>query len=206
MLFNLILFGPPGSGKGTQSQLIIDHYQFTHLSTGDMLRSEIERRTPLGLEAKKFMDRGALVPDEVVIAMISSRLDASTGTKGFIFDGFPRTTAQARALDKLLALKSTAIHLVLLMEVPEEELIKRLLLRGQTSGRSDDASEEIIRTRIAEYYNKTSPVADYYAQQHKLQAIQAVGTVEEVFNRIRQQIDKRFAELTSHPVSPDQRS
>lgn len=204
MLFNLILFGPPGSGKGTQSQLIIDHYQFTHLSTGDMLRSEIERRTPLGLEAKKFMDRGALVPDEVVIAMISSQLDARSDARGFIFDGFPRTTAQARALDKLLALKSTAIHLVLLMEVPDEELIKRLLLRGQTSGRTDDASEEVIRARIAEYYNKTSPVADYYAQQHKLQTIHAVGTIEEVFDRIKQRIDQRFAELRQHSVFPDQ--
>lgn len=205
-MFNLILFGPPGSGKGTQSQLIIDHYQFTHLSTGDMLRTEIERQSPLGMEAKKFMDRGALVPDEVVIAMISSRLDAQGNAKGFIFDGFPRTTAQAKALDKLLSLKATSIHLVLLMQVPEEELIKRLLLRGQTSGRTDDANEEVIRARIAEYYNKTSPVADYYAQQHKLQTVPAVGSIEEVFARIKQQIDKRFAELNLHSVSSHSRS
>lgn len=205
-MFNLILFGPPGSGKGTQSQLIIDHYQFTHLSTGDMLRNEIERQTPLGLEAKKFMDRGALVPDEVVIAMISNRLDAQPDARGFIFDGFPRTTAQAQALDKLLALKSTAIHLVLSLQVPEEELIKRLLLRGQTSGRSDDASETVIRVRIAEYYNKTSPVADYYARQHKLHQIQAVGTIEEVFSRLKEKIDKRLSELSLHPLSSGSRS
>ena len=133
-MFNLILFGPPGSGKGTQSQKIIDKYGLKHLSTGDLLRSEIAAETPLGLEAKGFMDRGQLVPDEVVIGMISSALDANPDANGFLFDGFPRTEAQAEALDKLLKLKKTAIHLMLALDVAEQELISRLLNRGKTSG------------------------------------------------------------------------
>ena len=134
IMFNLILFGPPGSGKGTQSQKIIDKYGLKHLSTGDLLRSEIAAETPLGLEAKGFMDRGQLVPDEVVIGMISSALDANPDANGFLFDGFPRTEAQAEALDKLLKLKKTAIQLMLAFDVAEPELISRLLNRGKTSG------------------------------------------------------------------------
>jgi adenylate kinase len=137
-MFNLILFGPPGSGKGTQSEKLVEKYGLIHLSTGNLLREEIANRTPLGLEAKSFMDKGQLVPDEVVIGMIDSCLEHHRKASGFLFDGFPRTVAQAQALDKLLSLKKTEITLVLALEVSEEELVKRLLNRGKTSGRSDD--------------------------------------------------------------------
>ena len=162
-MFNIILFGPPGSGKGTQSQKLIEKYGLKHLSTGDLLRSELALQTPLGIEAKNFMDKGQLVPDEVVIGMISSALETNPNVAGFLFDGFPRTAAQAEALDKLLQLKKTSIELMLALDVSEEELIKRLLNRGQSSGRSDDVNEAVIRSRIHEYENKTKPVADYYA-------------------------------------------
>ncbi|WP_074243117.1 adenylate kinase [Chitinophaga niabensis] len=189
-MVNLILFGPPGSGKGTQSANIIEKYGLIHLSTGDLLRSEIGGKTPLGLEAQKFMDQGLLVPDEVVIGMISSKLDANPEAAGFIFDGFPRTTAQAEALDKLLALKKTAIHTVLSLEVPEDELIRRLLERGLTSGRSDDASESIVKNRIVEYHNKTAPVADHYAKFGKFRKIKGDGTVEATFELLSKEIDE----------------
>src|SRR5664279_1134241 len=146
-MLNLILFGPPGSGKGTQSEKLIAKYGLKHLSTGDLLRSEISRKTPLGLEAKNLMDKGQLVPDEVVIGMISSALETNPDAKGFLFDGFPRTSAQAEALDKLLELKGVSINMMLAMAVSEEELIKRLLKRGDTSGRSDDNNEGVIRAR-----------------------------------------------------------
>jgi len=193
-MVNLILFGPPGSGKGTQSANIIEKYGLLHLSTGDLLRNEIEARKPLGLEAKKFMDQGQLVPDEVVIGMISSKLDENPDARGFIFDGFPRTTAQAEALDKLLALKKTAISQVLSLEVPEDELIKRLLNRGLTSGRSDDASEELVKARIVEYHNKTAPVADHYAKFGKFKKIKGDGTVESTFELLSKEIDELVSE------------
>src|SRR5687767_5900109 len=147
-MFNLILFGPPGSGKGTQSEKLIERYGLKHLSTGDLLRSEISRYTPLGQEAKNFMDRGELVPDEVVIGMISSALDENPKVKGFLFDGFPRTATQAEALDKLLLLKKSPIEVMLALDVSEEELVTRLVKRGETSGRSDDNNEQVIRARI----------------------------------------------------------
>ncbi|MBV7528775.1 adenylate kinase [Chitinophaga sp. sic0106] len=196
-MVNLILFGPPGSGKGTQSAKIIDKYGLLHLSTGDLLRSEIGNKTPLGLEAQKFMDQGLLVPDEVVIGMISSKLDANPDARGFIFDGFPRTTAQAEALDKLLALKKTAISVVLSLEVPEEELIKRLLNRGLTSGRSDDANEDVVKARIVEYHNKTAPVADHYAKFGKFKKIKGDGSVEEIFDLLSKEIDELLGEKVS---------
>jgi adenylate kinase len=189
-MVNLILFGPPGSGKGTQSANIIQKYGLIHLSTGDLLRSEISEKTPLGLEAKKFMDQGLLVPDEVVIGMISSKLDANPSARGFIFDGFPRTTAQAEALDKLLALKKTAISVVLSLEVPEDALIKRLLNRGLTSGRADDASEDVVKARIVEYHNKTAPVADHYAKFGKFKKIKGDGTEPEVFDLLSNELDE----------------
>ncbi|GEP91574.1 Adenylate kinase [Chitinophaga terrae (ex Kim and Jung 2007)] len=189
-MVNLILFGPPGSGKGTQSANIIQKYGLIHLSTGDLLRSEISEKTPLGMEAKKFMDQGHLVPDEVVIGMISSKLDANPNARGFIFDGFPRTTAQAEALDKLLALKKTAISSVLSLEVPEDALIKRLLNRGLTSGRPDDASEEVVKARIVEYHNKTAPVADHYAKFGKFKKIKGDGTEAEVFDLLSNELDE----------------
>ena len=190
-MFNLILFGPPGSGKGTQSEKLIAKYGLKHLSTGDLLRNEINRQTPLGKEAQNFMDKGQLVPDEVVIGMISSALDENPNAKGFLFDGFPRTPAQAKALDKLLKLKKAPIAAMLALDVSEEELIKRLLKRGETSGRSDDNNEQVIRARIVEYRSKTAIVADYYMQFDKVVMIKGEGTVEEIFERICTEIDKR---------------
>ena len=190
-MFNLILFGPPGSGKGTQSEKLIAKYGLKHLSTGDLLRSEISRQTPLGKEAKSIMDKGQLVPDEVVIGMISSALDANPDARGFLFDGFPRTAAQAEALDKLLELKDAPIAAMLALEVSEDELIKRLLKRGETSGRSDDTNEAVIRARITEYNNKTAVVADYYKKFDKVVMVKGEGTIDEIFNRLCTEIDKR---------------
>ena len=191
-MFNIILFGPPGSGKGTQSQNLVDKYSLKHLSTGDLLRSEIAAKTPLGLEAKGFMDNGILVPDEVVIGMISSALEANPRIKGFLFDGFPRTYAQAEALDKLLALHKTNIALVLALEVGEEELVKRLLNRGLTSGRPDDVNELVIRERIIEYERKTTVVADYYREEDKVVSIAGEGSVEAIFDALCHAIDERM--------------
>lgn len=192
-MFNLILFGPPGSGKGTQSEKIIEKYKLKHLSTGDLLRSEISAQTPLGLEAKNFMDKGQLVPDEVVIGMISSSLDANSGVAGFLFDGFPRTTAQAEALDKLLKLKGTSISVMLALEVSETELVQRLLNRGKTSGRSDDTNETVIRARIQEYETKTAAVASYYEDFDKVVKIKGEGTIEEIFSNLCSEIDARLS-------------
>jgi adenylate kinase len=193
-MVNIILFGPPGSGKGTQSANLIEKYGLIHLSTGDLLRSEIADKTPLGMEAKKVIDQGLLVPDEIVIGMISSKLDANPEARGFIFDGFPRTTAQAEALDKLLSLKKTSISNVLALEVPEDQLIARLLNRGATSGRSDDANEDVIRARIVEYHNKTAPVADHYARYGKFKKIKGEGEVSEIFDRLSKEIDSLVEE------------
>ena len=191
-MFNIILFGPPGSGKGTQSERLISKYGLKHLSTGDILRSEISNHTPLGLEAKNFMDKGQLVPDEVVIGMISSALENNPLAKGFLFDGFPRTEAQSEALDKLLKLKQTEISVLLSLVVSEEELINRLLNRGLTSGRSDDNNVDVIRARIVEYHKKTSVVADYYKKFNKVISIPGEGSVGEIFESLCAEIDKRM--------------
>ena len=188
-MLNLILFGPPGSGKGTQSEKLIAKYGLKHLSTGDLLRTEISQKTALGLEAKSIMDKGQLVPDEVVIGMISSALDTNPAAKGFLFDGFPRTSAQAEALDKLLELKGTSINIMLAMQVSEEELVTRLLKRGVTSGRSDDNNEAVIRARIAEYNNKTAAVADYYKKFDKVVNVKGEGGIEEIFEGLCKEID-----------------
>lgn len=187
-MFNLVLFGPPGSGKGTQSASIIEKYGLVHVSTGDILRCEVNNETPLGLEAKKYMDQGMLVPDEVVIGMISSKLDENPDVNGFIFDGFPRTVAQAEALDNLLEFKNNPINIVLSLQVNEGELRKRLLSRGEVSGRSDD-NEEVILKRIKEYHAKTAPVADYYKSKEKLVEIKGEGSVDDVFALLSTQID-----------------
>src|SRR4051812_13734515 len=175
-MFNLILFGPPGSGKGTQSEKLIEKYGWIHLSTGNLLREEIAHQTQLGLEAKSFMEKGQLVPDAVVIGMIGSALDANPNANGFLFDGFPRTVAQAEALDNLLAEKNTSITLMLALEVSHEELMKRLINRGKTSGRIDDTDEAVIRARLQEYENKTAIVAGYYDQAGKLARIKGEGS------------------------------
>ena len=190
-MLNLILFGPPGSGKGTQSEKLIVKYGLKHLSTGDLLRSEIAQQTQLGMEAKNFMDKGQLVPDEVVIGMIRSAIENNPLVKGFLFDGFPRTSAQAAALDQLMELKNTSIKIMLAMEVGEKELMSRLLKRGETSGRSDDTNEEVVKARIIEYHNKTAAVADYYKQYNKVVTLKGEGTVEDIFNALCNEIDQK---------------
>ncbi|MES2428777.1 MAG: adenylate kinase [Bacteroidota bacterium] len=183
-MLNLVLFGPPGAGKGTQSQKLIEKHGLIHLSTGDLLRGEISQGTELGLEAKKLMDEGLLVPDAVVIGMISNKLDANKDAEGFIFDGFPRTVAQAQALDELLTSKKSAISGMIALEVNDDELEHRLLLRGKESGRPDDANPEIIRKRIKEYNDKTAPVAGFYKDQHKFKSINGIGSIAEIFGAI----------------------
>ena len=191
-MFNLILFGPPGSGKGTQSENIIESFGLEHLSTGNLLRTEMGNQTELGMEAKRYMDAGQLVPDAVVIGMVGNFMDAHPDAKGFLFDGFPRTTAQCIALDALLKEKNNEINVVLALEVSEEELVKRLLGRGLTSGRSDDTNENIIRARIKEYHDKTTAVATYYAQFNKVVAVTGEGTVESIYTDLKQEIDARI--------------
>ncbi len=191
-MFNLILFGPPGSGKGTQSDKLVAKYGLVHLSTGNLLRQEIKDKTPLGLEAKNFIDKGQLVPDEVVIGMVDSYFDQHKDARGFLFDGFPRTVAQAKALDNLLELKKTEISKVLILDVDEEELIKRLVYRGKSSGRSDDADENVQRNRQEVYKKETLPVADYYLKSKKVQKVDGMGEVQDIFERISSYIDKKI--------------
>ena len=189
-MLNIILFGPPGSGKGTQAALLVAKYNLEHTSTGDLLRAEKAAKTPLGLEAKKYMDAGNLVPDEVVIGMIRNKLAAKAGeVEGFIFDGFPRTIAQAQALDALFEERELKIDVLLSLRVPEEELVKRLLERGATSDRADDRDEKIIRNRVVEYETKTAPVADYYAKQGKLISVNGVGSIEAISQTLCDEID-----------------
>jgi len=192
-MFNLILFGPPGSGKGTQSEKIVEKFGLIHLSTGNLLRQEIADKTSLGLAAKNFIDKGQLVPDEVVIAMIRTCVENHPDAKGFLFDGFPRTIAQAEALDKLLTHLKTSINKVIALDVLEEELIKRLIKRGETSGRSDDTNEEVIRKRFLVYKNETEPVADYYREQGKFIAIKGIGTIDEIFDALSTAIETEIA-------------
>ncbi len=191
-MFNVIIFGKPGSGKGTQSENLIVQYGLKHLSTGDLLRSEIATSTPLGMEAKTFIDKGQLVPDEVVIGMISSALENNPLATGFLFDGFPRTVAQAVALDKLLELKHTKINTVIALDVSDAELLKRLKLRGATSGRSDDTNDDVIKSRLAEYDLKTAPVLNYYTDQQKVGHIKGEGTTTAIFDLIKNMVDLKM--------------
>ena len=187
-MLNIVLFGPPGAGKGTQSEKLIEKYGLIHLSTGDLLRNEIVKQTQLGLEAKQLMDKGDLVGDAIVIGMIESKLDANPDANGFIFDGFPRTQAQAIALDDLLQKKGTAISAMLALEVDNEELIKRLLIRGKESGRPDDQNEAIIRNRVNEYNTKTLPLKNYYSEQSKFHSIDGIGSINHIFNELIERI------------------
>ena len=193
-MLNIVLFGPPGAGKGTQSAKLIENYGLIHLSTGDMLRKEISEGTVLGMKAKEIMDAGILVPDEVVIGIINSRIDSESGANGFIFDGFPRTIPQAEALDDLLKTKESEITTMLALEVEQQELVKRLLLRGEESGRSDDANEDVISQRIAEYEDKTAPLAKYYRDQGKYKGVKGIGTVDVIYESLCNAIDSLVAE------------
>ncbi len=192
-MLNIVLFGPPGSGKGTQAENIISKYHLVHLSTGDMLRAEIAAQTKLGMEAKKLMDKGELVPDSVVVGMIENKLDANPSAAGFVFDGFPRTVKQAEALDELLERHKAPIKAVLSLHVSEDELTRRILRRGATSGRADDQNETIVKNRVLEYRTKTEPLAKYYSGQAKLREVTGERAVEEVFTSLCQEIDKVLA-------------
>ncbi|WP_375559514.1 adenylate kinase [Bernardetia sp. OM2101] len=189
-MLNLVLFGPPGAGKGTQSQHLVEHYNLIHISTGDLLRAERKAGTPLGKKAEEYMTKGNLVPDEVVIGMIENKLKENKGAKGIIFDGFPRTTNQAEALDTLLNSHNESIDAVLSLHVDEEELVTRLLERGKTSGRVDDQKEELIRNRVQVYRNETEVVADYYKKQDKLHVIEGVGEISEITAAIRGAVEQ----------------
>lgn len=188
-MLNIVLFGAPGAGKGTQSERLVEKYRFKHISTGDLLRGEIKASTKLGLEAKSYMDQGKLVPDEVVIGMIDAQLSQHSDVKGFVFDGFPRTVAQAEALDNLLAKHGESIAAMLRLLVPEQELINRLLERGKTSGRSDDNVETITK-RINTYKVETEPVSDYYEEQRKLVRIEGVGPIDSIFQSLCEALGK----------------
>jgi adenylate kinase len=181
---SIVLFGPPGAGKGTQSSYLIEQYGLVHLSTGDLLRAEIQAETELGLQAQEIMNAGELVPDHVVIEMILNKIEANLNAKGFVFDGFPRTKAQAEALDRVLQLKNAPVKVMLSLEVPEEELVKRLIGRGQQSGRVDDRDEAIIRKRIREYEEKTAPLKEFYKAQGKYKKIEGTGAVSEITQRL----------------------
>lgn len=187
-MLNVVIFGPPGSGKGTQSENIIKKYGLAHISTGDILRKEITENTQLGVLAKSYIDKGELVPDDVIIDMLDNKLDKLGKVAGVIFDGFPRTVDQAIALKNMLASYKTDVSVMVNLEVPKQELIDRLLLRGETSGRSDD-NLETIEKRINVYEQQTKPVIEYYKQEKKYASIEGVGSIEEIFNRISTAID-----------------
>lgn len=188
-MLNIVLFGPPGAGKGTQSERIIDKYDLVHISTGELFRKHMGEGTDLGRLAQEYIDDGNLVPDEVVIKMVEVKIQSDPGANGFIFDGFPRTVAQAKALDKMLEKRGLSITLMLALIANDEELRNRLRLRGMTSGRSDDQNDEKINNRIKIYKEETLPVATYYQNQSKYRGINGVGGVEEIFNHICMAID-----------------
>jgi adenylate kinase len=188
-MLNIVLFGPPGAGKGTQSERLIAKYDLVHLSTGDIFRSNIKGETELGKLAKSYMDQGQLVPDSVTIDMLRSEVLKHENAKGFIFDGFPRTNAQAQALDEFLIAQNTSITLMVALEVEENELKTRLLKRAEVSGRADDANPEVIANRIAVYNNETSPVKSFYQNQNKFVAIDGIGSIDDITQRIFSAID-----------------
>ncbi|MBR4403243.1 MAG: adenylate kinase [Flavobacteriales bacterium] len=190
-MINLVLFGPPGAGKGTQAEFLVEKYSLVHISTGDVFRANIKNGTPLGKEAESYIKKGALVPDEITIGMLEAVVEENLATaKGFIFDGFPRTQAQGEALDAFLAKKGLAVSGMLALEVEDEVLVGRLLERGKTSGRADDADESVIRARIAEYYEKTNVLKDFYSAQGKYHGVNGVGSIPEIADRLSEIVDK----------------
>jgi adenylate kinase len=190
VMLNIVLFGPPGAGKGTQSERLIERYGLVHLSTGDIFRANIKGETELGVLAKSYMDQGKLVPDEVTINMLRSEVLKHENPKGFIFDGFPRTNAQAQALDVLLDGLNAPITLMLALEVEESELKIRLMKRAESSGRADDADPAIIENRIRVYNNETAPVKEFYMEQNKFKSIDGIGSIDEITQRIFEAIDR----------------
>ncbi len=198
-MINIILFGPPGSGKGTQAALLVERYGLEHVSTGDLFRREIGNGSSLGKQAQQYISRGELVPDEVTIGMLRQKVEAHPEAEGFIFDGFPRTVAQAEALDRLLDEEGTAVHLLLSLEVDDEEIVKRIKGRAVVSGRPDDADEGVIRHRIAVYKKETAPVFEYYEQRGKSHRVSGIGSIEEIFRRLCAVIDHT---LPKGSVSP----
>jgi adenylate kinase len=188
-MLNIVLFGPPGAGKGTQAVKLAEKYKLIHLSTGDIFRTNIKRETELGNLAKSYMDKGNLVPDDVTIKILESEVNKHPYSKGFIFDGFPRTISQAKALDKFLASKNLFLSMTLALEVDEEELTKRILLRGKESGRMDDQDDNIVRNRVKEYNNKTAPLKNFYQKQRKLRTVKGIGSVDEIFLKLCTEIE-----------------
>ncbi len=189
-MLNIVIFGAPGSGKGTQSDKLIEHYHLFHISTGDVLRDNIRRGTELGMVAKGYIDQGQLVPDELIIDLLAQVLDENkeNAAQGVIFDGYPRTIPQAEALEQMLADRGTHIDAVVGLEVPEDELVRRILLRGQMSGRADD-NEETARKRLEVYHNQTSPLKAYYEEQGKYRAINGLGSIDGIFDLIKEALD-----------------
>ncbi len=187
---HIILFGPPGSGKGTQAQKLVNHYGLYHISTGDLFRSETSQKTELGLKALEFMAKGQLVPDDVTIDMLRKKVASEPNAQGFIYDGFPRTTAQADALDRMLQTSGDKISCLIALDVSDDEIVKRILLRGQSSGRPDDSDESIIRKRMEEYRNKTSEVFDYYDRKGLSYQVSGLGSIEDIYTRLTGCIDK----------------
>ncbi len=191
-MLNIVIFGPPGAGKGTQSARLTEKYHLIHLSTGDILRGEIESGSILGQEAKLLMDQGLLVPDEIVITMINNKLVQNSNATGFIFDGFPRTIHQAEALDRLLYAKGTGISMTLALDISNEELIQRIIKRGEELGRTDDQDLDTISKRITEYTSKTAPLKEYYSKQKKFFAIRGVGSIDEIFNSLCMAVESHY--------------
>lgn len=189
-MINLILFGPPGSGKGTQATKLVEKYNLLHISTGDLFRYEMGNDTPLGKEAKSFISKGELVPDSITIGMLKNKVDANPDVTGYIFDGFPRTVNQAEALDELLKEKGDDITALISLGVDDEEIVTRLLNRGKTSGRKDDSDVKIIRNRIDVYKSETTPVYDFYNDKMKARKVDGLGSIDEIFDRLCEVIDE----------------
>jgi len=192
IMLNLILFGPPGSGKGTQAERLEEAYNLVHISTGELFRSEMEAGTDLGIQANEFMPRGELVPDEVTIGMLRNKMMSHQEAEGFIFDGFPRTRPQAEALDKLLGDLGQQIDALIMLDVPEDEIVKRITLRGKESNRPDDSDPEVIRNRFQVYQSKTAPIYAYYDEKQRAFKISGIGTIDDIFHHLCDTIDSLY--------------